>query len=164
MWLPDRRSVIAVLSITALGACGFKPIYGDGAPAAGFGGVFAVEPGQGRAAYEFRNRLLDRLGGEDGSPSYALAFDLALERTEINLERGGDLARHRLTGIVTFDIRDESDETVHQGSVRSRATYDTTGDTYAARVLAKDAEARLARTLADLVVNRIELTYGMWSG
>ena len=43
-----------------------------------------------------------------------------------------------------------------------RAAYGATAETYPTQVAAEDAEIRLVRLLADLIVSRIELTYGSW--
>ena len=50
-------------------SCGFEPIYGTNKPADLIMGKIDVEVSNGRNAFEFRERLIERLGALDGTPN-----------------------------------------------------------------------------------------------
>ena len=165
MWLSDARLVVALAALLLLGACGFQPVYGPGPDAPGFQRQVWVEPGLVRRDFELRERLIDRIGHAYRDARYTLSFEVATEETRLALEVGGQFSRNSLLGTARYSVVDNaSGKTVHTGEVRSRAAYGGTAETYPTQVAAEDAEFRLARSLADLIANRIELTYASWPG
>ena len=165
MWLSDARLGVTLAGLLLLGACGFQPVYGPGPDAPGFQRQVWVEPGLVRRDFELRERLVDRIGHASREARYTLSFEIDTEETRLALEVGGQFSRNSLLGTARYSVVDNlSGKTVHTGEVRSRAAYGGTAATYPTQVAADDAEFRLARSLADLIANRIELTYASWPG
>ena len=72
MSLFSRRWLL--IGFLLLTACGFEPIYGTNKPANLILGKIDVEVSNGRNAFELRERLLERLGALDGTPTYLLKY------------------------------------------------------------------------------------------
>ena len=162
MWLSDVRFIV-VSAVLLLGSCGFQPIYGPGPDAPGFHRQVWVEPGLVRRDFELRERLVERIGYASRGARYTLSFEIDVQATRLALEVGGQFSRNSLLGTANFRVVDNTTgETVHTGEVRSRAAYSATAETYPTQVAADDAEFRIARSLADLIANRIELAYASW--
>ncbi|MDE2912284.1 MAG: LPS assembly lipoprotein LptE [Paracoccaceae bacterium] len=166
MWLSERLILpVAAGLLLVFCSCGFEPVYGTGATGPGFQGRVHVVPGTDRADFELRERLVERLGPAEESAPYSLEFEMSVTERRLALEREGQFARHSLDGTVTFRVTDRTTgKTVYTATAWSRAAYGATVATYPTRVAARDAELRLARSLADRIVARVELTWGRWSG
>ncbi len=163
MWLSDVRLIVLSASLLLLGGCGFQPIYGPGPDTPGFQRQVWVEPGLVRRDFELRERLVERIGYAPREARYTLNFEIDVQETRLALEVGGQFSRNSLLGTAKYSVVDNtSGKTVHTGEVRSRAAYSATAETYPTQVAADDAEFRVARSLADLIANRIELTYPRW--
>ena len=94
-----RWLLIAFLLLTA---CGFEPIYGPNKPANLILGKIDVEVSNGRNAFELRERLLERLGALDGTPTYLLKYTSNIESKNLTISKDNDVTRYTLQGETRF--------------------------------------------------------------
>jgi LPS-assembly lipoprotein len=169
MWWSDAapRRAVLVFGLAALAGCGFRPLYGEGSPAAEMLGRVAVEPLEGDAGFALRQRLVERLGPAT-APTHRLEVDLDLEQEGVALTQEDVTTRFNVVGTAAFRLLPlAGGPPAAEGEVRSVTGYSApaarTSAAYATLVAEEDAEARLARTLADQIVQRLALTAGDWA-
>lgn len=168
MWSSDRRRLLAAVPL-ALGAaaCGFSPLYAPGSPAEGMIGRVDVAPMQGSAGFTLRERLVERLGSPQDA-AWRLVVDLELDRTGVALTEENFTTRYNIVGTAAFALRPAGGgPALIDDSVRAITGYaapDTeTAVVFATRAAERDAELRLARTLADRIVQRLAVTAPDWA-
>ena len=162
MWCSEAgRAVLAGALALGLAGCGFEPMYDQGAPAKEMLGRIAVGPVEGAPAFEMRERLTERLGG-DVDADFILDVDLDLRRTGVALTQQNVTTRFNIIGTADFALRPAAGgEAVVTGQVRNITGYSApdseTASAFASLSAERDAESRLARTLADQIVLRLAL-------
>lgn len=170
MWCSEsrgaRRALLAGLAILPMlvAGCGFEPLYDPGGPAAGMLGRVAVAPLDGAAGFALRERLTQRLGVADAA-AYQLEIDLEVRQSEAAITRDAFVTRFNVVGEADFRLVPAGGGApVLADRVRAITGYSApaseTSSAFAARVAMQDAEARLARTLADLIMARLALAAG----
>ncbi|TPE52061.1 LPS assembly lipoprotein LptE [Amaricoccus solimangrovi] len=165
MWCSDRRGFLALcLAGLALAGCGFRPLYGEGSPAAGMRGQFMLETPDGQPGFDMREQLLARLGQPD-QPRYRLRVALDLRSQGSALTQQDYTTRYDVTGVARYDVLPlGGGAPVFSGTVTSSTAYSAPeGDNssaFASLVAARDAQVRLARTLADQIVMELAVTAG----
>lgn len=156
MSLSDRR--LFLISLLALGACGFTPAYGPGGMANGLRGSVEVDAPEDREAYELVKRLEERLGRPD-APLYRLSYRIDARTEGVGVTPGQEITRTQVFGTVAFTLADvATGEAVYEGSVESFTSYSTLGSTVSAAAVERDAYRRLMVALADLMVARLVVT------
>ncbi len=161
-----RRALLAALSMLPLAGCGFTPLYGEGTPAAAMTGRVEVAVLEGAPGFAMRERLTARLGTPDAAP-YRLETTLTLTRTGVALTQENVTTRYDVAGLATYRLVPiAGGPPVASGSVRTvtgfSAPASETGSAFAIRAAERDAEERLAVTLADQIIERLALTAGSW--
>lgn len=169
MWCSDRRGVLALGLTLALGGfalagCGFKPLYGTGAPAAEMRGRYVLDTPAGQPGFEMRERLLERLG-EPSNPLYRVAITLDLQSRGAALTQQDYTTRYDVTGVATYQVIPlAGGAPVLTGTVNSLTGYSAPeseiASAFASLVAERDAEVRIARTLADQIVTQLAVTAG----
>jgi len=104
MSLFNRRWLL--IGILPLLSCGFEPIYGTNKPADLIMGKIDVEVSNGRNAFEFRERLIERLGTLDGTPNYLLKYTSNIKSKNLTISKNNDVTRYTLQGETNFDLID----------------------------------------------------------
>ena len=155
----DRRAL--VLGLTALGGCGFAPVYGTGGAAEGLRGTFSFPEPSTRDQFDFTARLEERLGRTSDGP-FQLAYTLSFEEAQVAITPDLVTQRETLTGQADFVVSDAAGLTLTQGAVRSFASFSARGTTVATRASERDARQRLMVILADQVVTRLIATAPEW--
>jgi LPS-assembly lipoprotein len=164
MWLCDRRHFLSGAGVSLLSACGFTPVYKQGGAASGLFNQIAFGVVEGRYGYELRERLIARLGAAGADARYRLTYELKIESRDLVVSETQDIIRYNLTGVADYTVADSATgETLFRDSVRALTAYSATSDTYPTTVAERDANIRLARTLADLMVTRLSVTAGDWA-
>jgi LPS-assembly lipoprotein len=150
---PGRR--LFLLSLTALGACGFAPAYGPGGGATALRAqVTTAEPAD-RNAYDLVARLEERLG-RASSPRWRLDYAITTDRIGVGISAANAVTRYDVTGAVDWSLVTLADGTVAaKGRVESFTGYSTTGSTVATLAAETDAATRLMQILADQIVTRL---------
>ncbi|MBC6442558.1 MAG: hypothetical protein GDA53_05420 [Rhodobacteraceae bacterium] len=162
-----RRGVLlAGAACASLFGCGFTPVYRPGGAAAALRNQVAIGVTRGRAGFELREQLENRLGPAVPDAPWQLTFRLDITRTGVALTEEEGITRERLTGHAAFTVRHRGAHrggVVLRGRVRAVTAYSTTSATFASAAAATDARVRLARALADKIAERIALTAGDWA-
>ncbi len=151
----DRRSVLGLLAVLPLAACGFAPAYGPGGPGQALRGQVRARDPQTSNDFDFLAAFEDRVGRPTAA-RYELEYRIST--SERGAARVAGLGETRITlfGDVRYTLTEiGSDEVVTEGSLRNFTNYSTTDTQLATRRAEEDAQARLMRILADQVAGRL---------
>lgn len=161
-YLSRRAALIAGGASLGLSACGFTPIYGEGAAARGLNGRIAVAQIDGKMGFAARKRLTERLGPASAA-SHLLTVTLDVTSDGLGISQTNQITRYNLTGEASYEVRHMGSNTrVETGDARAFAAYSASASPFATRVAEEDARARLAVTLADQIVTRLAATSATW--
>ena len=167
MWWSDRRAALAGLATLALAGCGFTPLYGDGAPPTRMAGRVEVALIEGEPGFVMRERLTERLGPATAA-AYRLEIDLKLTRTGVALTQQNVTTRFDVIGTAEYTLRPlDGGPPVASGVVRTITGYSApeseTASAFASRAAERDADRRLAKDLADRILQRLALSAETWA-
>jgi LPS-assembly lipoprotein len=158
MWLYRRQTLIALPALFAGVACGFSPAYGPQGSASVLQDNLRVIAPRRRDGFVLSQRLEDRFGRNDAG-RYVLNATPEIRRQGLATSVEGTTNRFRLTGFVTYELRDtQGDTVVRRGRVTNFTGFSATGSTVATLAAERDATARLMVILADQVVDRLVLS------
>lgn len=156
-----RTAAALLLAALALGGCGLRPLYGDGAtsPVAATLRSVQVGPIEGQAGWLVRTKLLDRFGAAgDGSPVYRLDIVLDDNITAFGIRRDRAATRERRTLRARYQLVSiASGQVVLDATAGSDAGIDIVSSEYATVAAEQTALEHLAETLADQIVARVSL-------
>lgn len=164
---PGRRQVLAGLALSPLAACGFTPLYGEGAPATKMTGRVEVPVIEGAAGFALRERLTGRLGPAT-DPTQRLTVVLAITQTGVALTEENVTTRFSVVGEATYTLTPiAGGPPTTTGTVRAVTGYSApvsaTASAFATLVAEKDAYRRVSLELADYIVQRLALTADSWT-
>ena len=161
MW--SHRSPAALLAaLLVLSACQVRPLYapapGVDAPLAALPATAVAEPVD-RVEQVFRNALLFAMtgGAEPAAPRFDLTFRLTLREQEIAVERdSGTPNAYQLTGSVSFLLKEAATgASLFGANVSAASSYTRSSQNFANLRARRDAEERVAETLAQLTQARL---------
>lgn len=161
MSLPDRRKALLLLAATPLAACTFTPAYAPGGGAAGLLGVIRVANPDTKNAFDLVERLEERLGRPQGA-RFDLEYQITTNRIGVAITPENAITRYNLSGLVNWQLKDDSGATVAEGVAQSFTSWSATGSTVAGLAAEEDAAYRLMRILADQIVTRLIATAGQF--
>jgi LPS-assembly lipoprotein len=161
-WHKARIAAALVTALLVLPACTVRPLY---APAAGELGpqgdlpaISIAEP-LSRVEQVFRNALVFALrgGAEAETPRYQLTFRLTIREREVAVERdSGTPNAYQLSGDVAFLLKDAaSGASLFGANVSATSSYTRSSQNLANLRARRDAEERLAETLAQFAQARL---------
>lgn len=160
----SRRTVL--LSLAALGGCGFRPLYGGGSgsgPGALFGSVRVEAAKRGELPFRLREALIKNLRPARADAPLTLEVAAQVTRDGLLIEDDDEITRYNLTLVVKYRIyRGNSDGTVpplFAGEARSIAAFNATASQYATLVSEREVQARAAEDIADKIVKRLAAAY-----
>lgn len=160
----NRRTFLAGGGLGLLSACGFTPVYKQGGAASGLFNRISFDVVEGRFGFELRERLIERLGNAGPDPRWRLSFDLTITSRDLVISETNDIIRYNLTGVSNYTVTDGATGAVlFRDTVKSLTAYSATSDTYPTSVAERDANIRLVRSLADLMVTRLSITAADWA-
>ena len=150
------------LSVLPLAACQVRPLYasapGEPGPQADLPAIAVDEP-VSREEQVYRNALLFGLrGGSEGAPSrYALSYRITVQEQGVAVERGtGTPNTYQLIGGASFLVRDsKTGASLFGTNVTAIASYTRSSQNFANIRARRDAEDRLATSLATLTQARL---------
>jgi LPS-assembly lipoprotein len=152
-----------LIGILPLMACGFEPIYGTNKSASLIMSKIDVEVSNGRNAFELRDRLIERLGALDDTPTYLLKYKSNIESKNLTISKDNDVTRYTLQGETNFDLVDiASKKVIYTNTIVSNTAYSATAGTYPTAVAERDANVRLSRDMADKIVTLLLITARDW--
>ena len=152
-----------MFGVLPLAACGFEPIYGVDKPANRIRGKINVEVSNGRNAFELRDRLNERLGAPEGTPTYILKYKSNVVPKNLTISKDNDVTRYTLQGETSFELIDIlTQKIVYQNNIVSNTAYSATAGTYPIAIAERDANVRLSRDMADKIVTLLLITAKDW--
>lgn len=163
------RGLAGLATIAALSSCGFRPLYADRAPATAMLGRLAIAPIDGAAGFALREQLVARLG-DAPDPRYQLEVQLTLAEEGVAITRENVTTRFNVVGRAAYRVMSigggADGKAVAQGEIDALTGYSApaseTSSAFATRAAARDAEIRLARTLADRLIMQLALGAAGW--
>ncbi|MFC3071290.1 LPS assembly lipoprotein LptE [Phenylobacterium soli] len=155
-----RLALAAALTLaTALGGCGFAPLYGQPGVTSNLAAI-EVEAPQGRTGFLMRQHLDDAFA-RDRSARAAYHMQLAL--SEARYPRGVRVdnvaTRYEYVLTATYALTTvPAGALAKRGTVRVELTYDSADQPYASVAAQQDAQDRAAQEAA----RRIQLELAAW--
>jgi LPS-assembly lipoprotein len=161
------RRTFVLAGLSALGGCGWQPLYGHVSDSSGASlGANAgpqlasvhILPIADRVGQVLYNALRDRLnpGGPPANPRYDLAIRIVERTSQPLILPDQTISRVDLTlnaGYVLYQLGNRSP--VYKGSSRATTAYDLLSDEFASIQAADDARRRGALTLADDITTQL---------
>jgi LPS-assembly lipoprotein len=157
----ERARVVAALALS-LGAAGcFQPMYGEAAHPGLVQAMRAVEvtPIPERIGHYLADDLISRMNGsgQTPAPKYRLSVKLSQSTTTPTIEsqiQTADAAT--VTGTAVFSLTNIDDgKILYAGAATNSAVYDRTLQSFADLRASRDAELRVAKSLADEIELRV---------
>ena len=157
----DRLRLAAALALCAATAGCFQPLYGEAANPGLVQALHEVEvaPVPERLGHYLTDDLISRLNGtgETPRPKYRLAIKVSTATTTPTIESQIQTADSAtVTGTADFILTKIDDgKPIYKGQATSSAPYDRTLQSYADLRASRDAEIRIAKSLAGEIELRI---------
>ncbi|OUS04140.1 hypothetical protein A9Q96_14350 [Rhodobacterales bacterium 52_120_T64] len=162
MLLFSRRKFLSLATIPlALSACGFTPIYSKGSAAEKMHGRIALGTFDGLEGFQLREQLVSRLGTAINA-AHQLNVMLTVDSDGIAITQDGSITRYNLSGSAEFTISQLGGGVVFTDTVTAFTAYNATASAYATRIAEKDANRRIAVTIADKIVTRLATSAEDW--
>ncbi|AHM03264.1 hypothetical protein roselon_00854 [Roseibacterium elongatum DSM 19469] len=159
----DRRSLLALLGVLPLAACGFTPVYGPGGPGLEIRDRLSLATPETRLEFELVSQLEDRLGRVATAP-YALSYEIETSTSDLAISDTEDINRVNIYGTVSYSVTDTATGVqVQTGEVSTFTAYATSASPVSTSAAERDAETRLMIALADQIVSRLISGAGAWS-
>ncbi|WP_417803529.1 LPS assembly lipoprotein LptE [Thalassospira lucentensis] len=154
-------TVIALVALTTLSACGFRPLYAEdrsGQSTAADMSQVEVSLINDRVGQITRNFLIETLTprGQVTNPAYTLKVDLSESVSEQGFTKDNEatIADYLLSAKYEL-IRKSDDARLRNGTVRARTTYNIVDSDFASLEAEKAARRDAARTLAQQLANQV---------
>lgn len=152
MWSFRTISFLAVLGL--LGACGFRPLYGDraagGAPSEL--AMIKVEPIPDRIGQQLHNKLLTGLNprGRPRKPRYLLKAQIKESTASLAVRKSSFATRANLTVNAEYSLKTPADgKTLFSAKSSITVSYNILGSEFATLMAEKDARARAIREVSE---------------
>ena len=164
-WFDRARAAAALLTAFGLGGC-FQPLYGEASHPGLVDDLRAVEvaPIKDRLGHYLGDDLVSNLNGSGETPAAKYRLTVTVAQTSqtptVELQiNAADAAT--VIGKANFTLtKIEGGELIFKGEAASAAVYDRTLQSFANLRAARDAEIRLARSLADEIELRVAAALG----
>ena len=148
----NRRTVI--LTLAALPACGFTPVYAPGSDPAALRGAVSIGAPDSPNAFRLTRALELRLG-QATEPEFTLAVDVTLEEEGSVITRTSEIERFTIRGEASYALGAIGGSVITKGATRAFTSYSASGTPVATRAAREDAQERLMVILADRIVSRL---------
>ncbi len=153
----DRRRQLLLLGGLAplLLACGFSPVYGPDGPGKALLNKVFMGPVPGSIGFSFREAITERLG-EPLDPVWKLDVSLGVTSEDRVIRQDNSITRYSLTGTATYSFqRVDGAAQPNTGKVTANTGYSATANSFATLAAERDAQARLARALAEELILKL---------
>jgi LPS-assembly lipoprotein len=159
-----RRSLIAlaVAALSALGGCGWKPLYADRESRPAIAGLRAitVAPIAERIGQQLELGLRESLN-PDGEPTpqlYQLRTILAVGRASVGVQSQGLGTRGNTNATANIQLIEiKSGKVLLNASLHAMESFDIQANEYSTVVAQNDTDSRLAEELRQEIVDRLTL-------
>ncbi len=154
------KSLILVLALGALTACGFEPLYSRKAPVNASAEMASIRilPIEDRIGQIMQNHLLDLLNphGRPRKPRYTLEIKLSESSGNIAVSKESFATRANYTLSATFTVFDSvTKKNAIGGTERVVTSYNILESDYATQVAENDARDNALRQAAFNIQNQI---------
>ena len=154
-------TLIALVALTTLSACGFRPLYAEdrsGQSTAADMSQVEVSLINDRVGQITRNLLIETLTprGQVTNPAYTLNVDLTeyVSEQAFTKDNEATIADYSLSAKYKL-IRRSDSKLLRSGQVRARTTYNIVDSDFASLEAEKAARRDAARTLAQQLTNQV---------
>ena len=154
-------TLIALVALTTLSACGFRPLYAEdrsGQSTAADMSQVEVSLINDRVGQITRNLLIETLTprGQVTNPAYTLNVDLTeyVSEQAFTKDNEATIADYSLSAKYKL-IRRSDSKLLRSGQVRARTTYNIVDSDFASLEAEKAARRDAARTLAQQLANQV---------
>lgn len=152
----DRRHILALGAVSAIAACGFRPVYRKGAASADLKGSIQLPEAVDPVSFAYRERLRRRFGDAGDQALYLLENSTKIEETGIAITQASDVTRYRVLGETEWRLIDrQTGDVMIADKVAAFTGFDATSSAFSVREARKAAEGRLAAELAELTISAI---------
>ena len=149
------KIVLAVLLLTAVSACQFRPLHGSGSlDAENSTNLSNVTVSQvdSRVGQQVRNRLLFLMnGGFASNATHEARLSVTWFNKQLAAIPGlGDTTAGTVTVVARYElVNNDTGKSISTGTRQANASYDRTGQVFANNRAERDAENRAAREVAE---------------
>jgi LPS-assembly lipoprotein len=164
-WFDRARPGAALVLALGLGGC-FQPLYGEAAHPGLVEDLRAVEvaPIKDRIGHYLGDDLVSSLNGSGETPAakYRLVVTVSqAANTPTVASQINAATAATVVGTATFTLsKVDGGAVIYKGEAKTAAVYDRTLDSFANLRASRDAEIRLARSLADEIALRVASALG----
>jgi len=143
-----KQAVIIGLCLF-LGACGFRPLYGDAHLSPQLASIF-VDPVANTDGYELRNTLIDLLGSDGRTTGKAYRLHLVLSETSQGIAQQGNatITRFNDTLTVNYVLTNSAGAEIVHGSQTGLASFNVATSPYTTFSQQRDSNMRAAQDIA----------------
>ena len=159
---PGPKAALLLAVAATLGACGYKPLYGQRGVIRRDMGQVRIQPIPNREGQVLRNALLDRINpnGEPGAAPYELSVVYSDSLSQIAIRKDETATRANLRISVNFSLKEAaSGLTVFRGRSRRTASYNIVQSDYANVIARRTTQRRAAQLVADDIATRLALYF-----
>ena len=157
----SRRALLAVLAASALGGCGFQPLYGGRTAGAYDPGLAAIKvaPIPDRSGQMLAMTLRDALNprGVDSPQPYILHTTLTLTRNDLGFQLNNTTVRGQIDAIAVYTLTAENGAELLHGRSHTVSGFNIAQDGYTTQVAADDAADRALGDISDEMVLNLSL-------
>lgn len=159
-----RRSLLALVALPGLAACGLRPIYARGEGQKVLPSLAAIEvaPQGGSSGAYFRNFLINELNpdGITVPTAYDLEVLLRQQSNALGIQLDNSATRYNLIVGASFTLKRRSDgQVVYSSATRRVVSYNVRSDPFATLVAEQDAERRAAHEVARQIRTQLALYF-----
>ncbi len=158
-------AVVLLVSLAALGSCGFRPLYGARAGGAATHQALAainIPPARNRLNQMVRDQLLDIMTprGRPRNALYRLDFTVDQEKSAAAIEQDESVERYNLVLTAPFRLVATADNRIlMSATARSVTAFNVVLSDYATLVAEQDAASRAAREIGEDIATRLALYF-----
>ena len=159
------QRLLAIILVSALGACGFQPLYGElsnGEAVTADLSSIDIASNNSRLGVTLRNFLIDQFhpNGRSDNNTYRLDFRLREGQVGAGERLDASVTRYKYRLTVNYRLVDiEKGGTVYEGQSFSAVSYDVVDSQFATVVSREDAQERAAREISDDIKLRLALYF-----
>jgi LPS-assembly lipoprotein len=164
-WSDRARAAAALLMAIGLGGC-FQPLYGEASHPGLVDDLRAIEvvPIKDRIGHYLGDDLISNLNGSGEAPAakYRLTVTVGqTSQTPTVQSQTNSANAATVIGKATFTLtKIDGGAVIYKGEATAAAVYDRTLDSFASLRASRDAEIRIARSLADEIGLRVAAALG----
>ena len=158
--LATRRALL--LSLAALGGCGFRPLYSGGTqngPGRLLGKVRIIAD-RGELPFRLREALIENMRPASAGAPLTLTVKTSVTRDGLLIEDDDEITRYNLTLEVDYTLRRaNSPAPLYTNNARTIAAFNATASQYATLVSEREVQARAAEDIAEKISRRLAAAY-----